>query len=147
MASAPGTTFIQAFRDLDLQFTELPNLLKTGERARDLAGYLDAFYDLYVVRESDHARLVEFAAASRRPVVNAMSGDGHPCEVLTDAYYVDTAVTPLERARVCLWAADQRLSLVARAGESSWFHGRACLRSALPRMQANVLFSEVLPER
>ena len=34
------TTFIQAFRDLDLQFTELPNLLKTGERARDLAGYL-----------------------------------------------------------------------------------------------------------
>lgn len=97
------TTFIQAFRELGLAFTELPNLLKTAERACDLAGYLDPFYDLYVVRESNHARLAEFAAASRRPVINAMSSEGHPCEVLTDAYYVDTQLLPIERARVCLW--------------------------------------------
>jgi ornithine carbamoyltransferase len=97
------TTFIQAFRDLGLAFTELPNLLKTGERARDLAGYLDSFYAMYVVRESNHARLAEFAAASRRPVINAMSSDGHPCEVLTDAYYVETELRPLIDAHVCLW--------------------------------------------
>lgn len=97
------TTFIQAFRDLGLSYVELPNLLKTAERACDLAGYLDPFYDMYVVRESDHARLAEFAAHSRRPVINAMSGQGHPCEVLTDAYYVDTQLVPLERSRVCLW--------------------------------------------
>jgi ornithine carbamoyltransferase len=97
------TTFIQAFRELGLAFTELPNLLKTGERTCDLAGYLDPFYAMYVVRESNHARLAEFAAASRRPVINAMSSDGHPCEVLTDAYYVDTELKPLAGARVCLW--------------------------------------------
>lgn len=97
------TTFIGAFRQLGLAFTELPNLLKTGERACDLAGYLDPFYALYVVRESNHARLSEFAAASRRPVINAMSAAGHPCEVLTDAYYVDTHIKPLAQARVCLW--------------------------------------------
>lgn len=97
------TTFIQAFRELGLAFTELPNLLKSGERACDLAGYLDSYYDFYVVRESNHARLAEFAAASRRPVINAMSSVGHPCEVLTDAYYVDTALVPLERAQICLW--------------------------------------------
>ena len=60
------TTFIQAFRDLGLAFTELPNLLKTGERPRDLAGYLDPFYEMYVIRETDHARLEEFAAAKAR---------------------------------------------------------------------------------
>ncbi len=97
------TTFIEAFRQLGLAFTELPNLLKTGERACDLAGYLDPFYDLYVVRESNHARLAEFAAASRRPVINAMSAQGHPCEVLTDAYYIDTQIKPLAQARICLW--------------------------------------------
>ena len=58
------TTFIQAFRQLGLAFTELPHLLQTSERACDLAGYLDPFYALYVVREPDHARLAEFAAAS-----------------------------------------------------------------------------------
>lgn len=44
------TTFIEAFRQLGLAFTELPNLLKTEERVCDLAGYLDPFYALYVVR-------------------------------------------------------------------------------------------------
>ncbi|MDQ0072324.1 ornithine carbamoyltransferase [Variovorax boronicumulans] len=97
------TTFLRAFRDLGLAFIELPNLLKTAERTCDLAGYLDPFYDIYVVRDSDHARLQEFAAASGRPVVNAMSAEGHPCEVLTDAYFIDTTLMPIERARVCLW--------------------------------------------
>lgn len=97
------TAFIQAFRELGLDFTELPNFLKTGERACDLAGYLDPFYAVYVVRESNHPRLVEFALASCRPVVSAMSSMGHPCEVLTDAYYVDRALLPIERARICLW--------------------------------------------
>ena len=97
------TTFMQAFRELGLSFTELPNLLKTSERACDLAGYLDPFYDIYVIRESIHARLVEFATASRRPVINAMSSEGHPCEVLTDAFYIDTALLPITKARICLW--------------------------------------------
>ncbi len=97
------TSFIQAFRGCGLSFIELPNFLKTGERVCDLAGYLDPFYDVYVIRESNHARLAEFADASIRPVINAMSSEGHPCEVLTDAYYIDSAIAPIERARICLW--------------------------------------------
>jgi ornithine carbamoyltransferase len=72
------TTFIRAFRELGMQLTELPNLLKTEERVADLAGYLDPFYDLYVIRDTDHERLQAFANASSRPVINAMSAGGHP---------------------------------------------------------------------
>ncbi|HZY17525.1 MAG TPA: ornithine carbamoyltransferase [Ramlibacter sp.] len=97
------TTFVQAFRELGLSFTELPDLLKSGERVSDLAGYLDPFYRLYVIREPDHGRLADFAAASSRPVVNAMSSEGHPCEVLTDAHFIDSRLMPIERARICLW--------------------------------------------
>jgi ornithine carbamoyltransferase len=97
------STFLQAFRALSLEYIELPNLLKTGERACDIAGYLDPLYDFYVIRESNHARLTEFAVASRRPVINAMSSDGHPCEVLTDAYFIDSELMPVQRARICLW--------------------------------------------
>lgn len=96
-------TFIEAFRRLGLQWTELPNLLKTTEAPRDLAGYLDPFFQVYVIRERDHARLAAFAAASARPVVNAMSGLGHPCEVLTDAYFLHTMLKPLAEAQICLW--------------------------------------------
>jgi ornithine carbamoyltransferase len=97
------TTFIQAFRDLGLVHIELPNLLKGSERLDDLAGYLDPFYALYVIRESNHDQLRQFAQASRRPVINAMSQRGHPCEVLTDAYYIQTHIGPLEKQRICLW--------------------------------------------
>jgi ornithine carbamoyltransferase len=97
------TTFIRAFRELGLQFTELPNLLKTDERAVDLAGYLDSFFDLYVIRDSNHDKLQAFANASTRPVVNAMSSRGHPCEVLTDAFYLDSRFKNLKQAKICLW--------------------------------------------
>jgi ornithine carbamoyltransferase len=97
------TTFVQAFRELGLAFVELPNLLKTEERPCDVAGYLDSFYAMYVIRESNHARLAEFAEATRRPVINAMSSEGHPCEVLTDAFYIESEVLPLEHAHICLW--------------------------------------------
>ena len=95
--------FLQAFRDLGLACTELPNLLQSSERVEDLAGYLDPFFSLYVIRAADHDRLSAFAAASQRPVVNAMSRRGHPCEVLTDAWFIERSVKPLQAATVCLW--------------------------------------------
>jgi ornithine carbamoyltransferase len=97
------TTFIQAFRDLGMNYTELPQLLKSEERACDLAGYLDPFYDIYVIRESNHQRLKDFAQVSRRPVINAMSSEAHPCEVLSDAYFVQSRGNPLETMRIGLW--------------------------------------------
>lgn len=97
------TTFLEAFRQLNLAYIELPNLLKTNERVTDLAGYLDSYYSLYVIRESNHDRLQAFALASQRPVINAMSQEGHPCEVLTDAYYIQAEIGPLESVTIGLW--------------------------------------------
>ena len=97
------TTFLQAFRELKLQFVELPNLLKTSERACDLAGYLDPFYDIYVLRDGNQERMMEFAMASHRPVINAMTSKGHPCEVLTDAYSIQNTLGPLTNIKITLW--------------------------------------------
>lgn len=97
------TTFIQAFKELGIAYIELPNLLKTGERVEDLAGYLDAFYDIYVIRESNHQRLAQFAEKSSRPVINAMSSLGHPCEVLTDAYWINKTLGAIQDLHICLW--------------------------------------------
>jgi len=97
------TTLIQAFRELNLSFVELPHLLKTHERVADLAGYLDPFYDIYVIRDSNHERLTEFANASHRPVVNAMSSLGHPCEVLTDAYSIEKTIGQISSLKIGLW--------------------------------------------
>jgi ornithine carbamoyltransferase len=92
-------TFIRAFRELGMQFTELPNLLKTHERVIDLAGYLDPLFDLYVIRNADHERLEAFAKASSRPVINGMPANGHPCEELTDAFYLNSRFSNLKHVQ------------------------------------------------
>ncbi|MDQ2077822.1 hypothetical protein [Marinimicrobium sp. ABcell2] len=97
------TTFLQAFQRLGLPYVELPNFLKTGESVEDLAGYMDSFYSLYVIREDNHDRLAEFAAASSRPVINAMSSEAHPCEVLTDSFHLYSKYESLQKLRILLW--------------------------------------------
>jgi len=97
------TTFIQALIQLGLEYIDLPVFLDTTEEPRDLAGYLDAYYDLYIIRYNDHTRLTEFASHSQRPVINAMSSIEHPCEAIADAYWFNTTIRPLDGARIVLW--------------------------------------------
>ena len=114
------TTFLQALSDLGLRSIELPMFLDTKERAQDLAGYLDPFYALYIVRYQDHERMKAFADASKRPVINAMSSLEHPCEAIADAYWFHTTVKPLDQASIVLWGPATNVlkswANVARAG-------------------------------
>jgi ornithine carbamoyltransferase len=96
-------TFVQAFQKLGANYVELPNFLKTNESVEDLAGYMDPFFSLYVIRDSNHERLEMFAKATDKPVINAMSSRAHPCEVLTDAYYLRTKFSNLEGLKILLW--------------------------------------------
>jgi hypothetical protein len=97
------TTFVQALSNLGLNYIDLPNFLATTERVQDLAGYLDPFYSLYIVRFHDHDKMKSFSEASQRPVINAMSSLEHPCEALSDAYWFHTTVKPLNQATIVLW--------------------------------------------
>jgi len=97
------TTFQRAFQRLGLSYVELPNFLKTSEIVEDLAGYMDPFYSLYVIRDNNHERMVSFAKASTKPVINAMSGEAHPCEVLTDGYYLNSKFESISELRILLW--------------------------------------------
>ena len=97
------TTFMQALSQLGLSHVDLPVFLDTSENLRDLAGYLDVYYDLYVIRYRDHERLSEFNSYSKRPVINAMSCLEHPCEAIADAYWFQTKVKGLKGATVVLW--------------------------------------------
>jgi ornithine carbamoyltransferase len=152
------TTFIQAFRDLGLPFTELPNLLKTDERVEDLAGYLDPYYRLFVVRESNHDRLAAFARASARPVINAMSSRGHPCEVLTDAYFIHRSIKPLSDALIALWGPTTNvfrswhelarilgLSVVQICPETHHEAGTAVSFVTAPPARVDVVITDALP--
>ncbi len=62
--------------------------LARGEPIRDTARVLSRYCDAIVYRTSTRAKLLEMATAGV-PVVNALSDDGHPVQVLCDVFTVE----------------------------------------------------------
>ncbi|WIE70512.1 ornithine carbamoyltransferase [Curtobacterium sp. MCJR17_020] len=60
--------------------------LDKPEALADVARYLDNWVDIVVVRHRDLAVVEALAAAHALPVVNAMTDENHPCEVLSDLH-------------------------------------------------------------
>lgn len=65
---------------IDAQTTHFGRGETIGDAARVLARYVEAI----VIRTFDDRRLAELAAASRVPVVNALTDGFHPCQLLAD---------------------------------------------------------------
>jgi ornithine carbamoyltransferase len=58
--------------------------LDARETAEDVVRVLSRYYAVVGARVFDHARLERLAAAAGVPVINLLSDDAHPCQVLAD---------------------------------------------------------------
>jgi len=70
------------------------------EPVADAARVLDRYVDLVVARLRRHADLVELAQSASVPVVNALTEQEHPCQVLADLMTVNEVLGHLAGARV-----------------------------------------------
>lgn len=62
------------------------DVLDKREETKDVFGYLDNWADMTIVRHKEMAKVEEIARWSDKPVVNAMTDECHPCEILSDLY-------------------------------------------------------------
>lgn len=60
--------------------------LDKKEDIRDVCGYLNNWADLVIVRHRDIRLLEKMSVCLKVPIINAMTDDNHPCEVLSDMY-------------------------------------------------------------
>lgn len=58
--------------------------LGRGEPIADAAKVMSRMVDAVMIRTFEHSTLIEFAANSRVPVINGLSNDLHPCQLLAD---------------------------------------------------------------
>ena len=58
--------------------------LGRGEPVEDSARVISSMVDMIMVRTYDHEQLVRFAEFSSVPVINALTDDYHPCQLLAD---------------------------------------------------------------
>ncbi|TFD27923.1 ornithine carbamoyltransferase [Cryobacterium cryoconiti] len=73
-----------------------PETLDKPEALDDVAGHLASWVDVLVVRHQNIGVLDGLAASNALPVVNAMTAENHPCEVLSDLYAISRTREPHE---------------------------------------------------
>ena len=62
--------------------------LDKKEAIRDVIGYLNNWADCLIVRHNRLDYIENIAKCSAMPVINAMTSENHPCEVLSDLYAI-----------------------------------------------------------
>jgi ornithine carbamoyltransferase len=70
--------------------------LGSRETVPDVARVLDRYVDGIVARLFAHQDLLDLAAASVRPVINALTDGSHPCQILADLMTIREAVGRLD---------------------------------------------------
>jgi ornithine carbamoyltransferase len=65
-----------------------PETLDKKECLKDVTGYLSNWADCLIIRHPDLPKLRELARHSSIPIINAMTKENHPCEVLSDLYSI-----------------------------------------------------------
>lgn len=80
-------TFEKGIADLGGQSVLFPTeALDKKEDLKNVCGYLENWADAIIVRHRDIGKIDEMAGNLSIPVINAMTDDNHPCEILSDLY-------------------------------------------------------------
>ncbi|ALM52454.1 ornithine carbamoyltransferase [Halomonas huangheensis] len=79
--------------------------LGRGEPIGDTARVLSEMVDIVMIRTFSHAGIEEFAAASSVPVINALTDDYHPCQLLADVM-TWTELRGSVQGRTAVWVGD-----------------------------------------
>jgi ornithine carbamoyltransferase len=74
--------------------------LGVRETVGDAARVLDRYVDGVVARLRSHADLLELAASSAKPVINALTNRSHPCQVLADLVTLEESKGDLSKQQV-----------------------------------------------
>jgi ornithine carbamoyltransferase len=79
--------------------------LGRGETIADTARVLSRYVDAIMLRTSSHDHLLELAAHAAVPVINGLTNESHPCQILADIMTFEEHKGPI-KSRVIAWSGD-----------------------------------------
>jgi len=84
---------------------EQESQLKRGETIADTARVLSRYVDAIMIRTDHHARLAEMAENASVPVINGLTDESHPCQLMADVMTFEQHRGPIA-GRVVAWSGD-----------------------------------------
>jgi ornithine carbamoyltransferase len=79
--------------------------LGRGETVADTAGVLSRYVDLIMIRTDAHEKLLELARHATVPVINGLTDNSHPCQIMADVMTFEEIKGPI-RGRRLAWSGD-----------------------------------------
>ena len=89
--------------------------LGRGETVADTARVLSRYVDIIMIRTDASAKLLELASHATVPVINGLTDDSHPCQVMADVMTFEERQGPIAGRRVA-WVGD------GNNVAASWIH-------------------------
>ena len=71
-----------------------------GETVADTARVLSRYVDAIMIRTAAHDRLLELAEHASIPVINGLTDDSHPCQIMADVMTLEEACGPVDKTTV-----------------------------------------------
>ncbi len=97
--------------------------LSRGEPIEDVARVVSRMVDVVMIRTFEQAIIERFAAHSRVPVINGLTNEYHPCQILADIYtYVEHRGSIAGRTVAWVGDSQQRLQHLAAGGHDARLH-------------------------
>lgn len=101
--------------------------LNKKEDLQDVCGYLNNWADMIVVRHKDIHVVERIAEFSKVPVINAMTDDNHPCEMLSDMYALSKIRNNFEKDKYLFCGSKGNIGLAWKeASEAMGFELSQC---------------------
>ena len=76
-----------------------------GETVGDTARVLSRYVDAIMIRTFDEATLLEMSEAATVPVINGLTNESHPCQIMADVLTYEERKGPIKGAKV-VWTGD-----------------------------------------
>ena len=89
--------------------------LGRGETIADTARVLSRYVDAIMLRTDDHEKLEELAENATVPVINGLTSDSHPCQLMADVMTFEEHRGPI-RDKIVTWSGDGNNMV------TSWIH-------------------------
>ncbi|WP_334130354.1 ornithine carbamoyltransferase [Sneathiella sp.] len=89
--------------------------LGRGETIADTARVLSRYVDAIMIRTDKHAKLLELAENATVPIINGLTNDSHPCQLMADVMTFEEHRGPI-RDKVVAWCGDGNNMV------TSWIH-------------------------